>query len=304
MKAYRLQQWKTRAQLVDVPVPVPGPGQVLIKVEGNGICQSDLHLMDDWEASPPHLNIQLPMTVGHEVGGWIEACGPGVVGLDVGLPCLVTLAGCGHCRYCAGGWNNYCPDKLPVPGIGMDGGLAEYTVAPAQSIVPLKTMEPWEAAPLTDAGLSAYHAVRRVLPVLVPGSTVAVIGIGGLGHMAVAVLKAICAARVIAVDTSKDALNLAEELGADICIISDELVSDAIHAETSGPGVDAVLDFVGAGSTMNLAAKIISPMGHIVVVGRGQGSLEFRDRAVPYGAAISTTFGVSKMELMHLVALA
>ncbi len=304
MKAYRLFEWKKPPQLVDVPVPEPGPGEVLIKVGGNGICQSDLHLIDEWGASPPHLNIQLPMTIGHEIGGWVEACGPGVTGLDIGVPCLVTLAGCGHCTYCAEGWNNYCPHKLPVPGIGLDGGLAEYTVAPSQSIVPLKSLEPWLAAPLTDAGLSAYHAVRRVLPLLVPGSTVVVIGIGGLGHMAVMVLKAICSASVIAVDISEQALSLAKDLGADSTLVSDQSTVKDIWSQTSGMGVEAVLDFVGAGATMELAARIIRPLGHIVVVGRSQGSFEFKDRTLSHGAAMSTTFGGSKLELMHLVALA
>jgi propanol-preferring alcohol dehydrogenase len=304
MKAYRLMQWKTPARLVDVPVPESAPGQVLIKVGGNGICQSDLHFMHDWEASPPHLDIRLPMTVGHEIGGWIETCGPGVTGLEPGLPCLVTLAGCGHCKYCAAGWNNYCPNKLKVPGMGLDGGLAEYTVAPAAAIVPLQSLEPWQAAPLTDAGLSAYHAVRRVLPQLVAGSTAVVIGVGGLGHMAVTVLKAVCPARIIAVDTSEKALTLAKDLGADSGVVSDSTAAEAIRAETSGRGVEAVLDFVGAGATMGLAAKVIRPLGHIVVVGRGHGTFEFKDHALPYGAAMSTTFGGSKLELMHLVALA
>jgi propanol-preferring alcohol dehydrogenase len=304
MKAYRLMQWKTPARLVDVPIPAPGPGQVLIKVGGNGICQSDLHFMHDWEAPPPHLDIRLPMTVGHEIGGWIEACGPGVTGLETGLPCLVTLAGCGHCEYCAAGWNNYCPNKLKVPGMGMDGGLAEYTVAPAASIVPLEAIEPWRAAPLTDAGLSAYHAVRRVQSLLTPGSAVVVIGVGGLGHMAVMVLKAVCPARIIAVDTSKQALALARDLGADSGSLSDETTVETIQEETHGRGVEAVLDFVGAGATMGLAAQVIRPLGHIVVVGRGRGAFEFKDRALPYGAIMSTTFGGSKLELMRLVALA
>ena len=304
MKAYRLMEWKGPARLVDVPVPEPGPGQVLVKVGGNGICRSDLHLMDEWEGPPPHLNIHLPMTVGHEIGGWVEAWGPGVIGLEVGMPCLVTLAGCGHCDYCAQGWNNYCAHKLPVPGIGLDGGLAEYTVAPAASIVPLNSLEPWQAAPLTDAGLSAYHAVRRVLPLLVPGSTIAVIGIGGLGHMAIMVLKAVCPARIIAVDTSQKALALAEELGAHSTIRSNESAPEAILDESSGRGVEAVLDFVGSGATISMAARIVRPLGQIVVVGRGQGSFEFSHHSLPYGAAISTTFGGSKIELIHLVALA
>ncbi len=304
MKAYRLMEWKKPARLVDVPVPEPGPGQVRVRVGGNGICQSDLHFMDEWEASPPHLDIRLPMTVGHEIGGWVDSCGAGVEGLESGQPCLVTLAGCGHCSYCARGWNNYCPDKKRVPGMGLDGGLAEYTVAPASSIVPISNLEPWKAAPLTDAGLTAYHAVRRVLPLLEPGGTAVVIGVGGLGHLAVMILKVLCAARVIAVDRSEQALALASELGADDCLPSDEATVAGIHEKTGGMGVEVVLDFVGAGATMSMAARVIRPLGHIVVAGRGPGAFEFRDRALPYGAAISTTFGGSKLELMQVVSLA
>ncbi len=304
MKAYRMLEWKQPARLVDVPVPDPGPGQVLVKVAGNGICQSDLHFMDEWEASPPHLDIRLPMTVGHEIGGWIEAVGPGVSGFEIGRSCLVTLAGCGHCAYCAQGWNNYCPDKMPVPGMGLDGGLAEYTVAPASAIVRIDDLEPWKAAPLTDAGLTAYHAVRRVQALLTPGSAAVIIGVGGLGHMAVTILKAVCAARVIAVDRSTRALSLASDLGADDCLASDEKTPEAIRDATGGRGVEVVLDFVGAGATVAMAARMIRPLGHIVVAGRGPGAFAFKDRALPYGAAMSTTFGGSKLELMHLVSLA
>jgi propanol-preferring alcohol dehydrogenase len=304
MQAYRLFAWKEPARLVDIPVPEPGPGEVLIKVAGNGICQSDLHLMHDWEAAPPHLDLQLPMTIGHEIGGWIETSGPGVKGFTKGRSCIVTIAGCGRCRPCAAGWNNYCSNLGPQPGMGRDGGLAEYVVAPAAGTVLLNTLEPWLAAPLTDAGLSAYHAVRRVLPRLVPGSRAVVIGIGGLGHMAVMILKAITSASVIAIDASSSALELARELGADHCLPASDRTPEAVFAATGGKRVEAVLDFVGAGTTISQAAGLISPLGEIVVVGRGRGGFTFQDRCIPYGATISTTFGGSKAELIDLIALA
>lgn len=304
MKAYRLTKWGAGGQLMDVPVQEPGHGEVLLKVAGNGICQSDLHAMYDWEACPPHLQIELPLTLGHEVSGWIEACGPGVSGYEAGQPCLLTVAGCGHCRLCAQGWNNYCLNKGALPGLGIDGGLADYIVTPVSTVVPLRSLEPWRAAPLTDAGLSSFHAVNRVLPLLTPGSTVVVIGIGGLGHMAISILKAICSARIIAVDMSEQALALAGELGADHCVKSDGDAADTLKELTANTGVEAVLDFVGAGVTMKLAAGVIRPVGHIVVVGRGLGAFEFKDQALPYGARMSTSFAGSKEELMQLIALA
>jgi len=254
MKAYRIFEWKQPACLVDIPVPEPGPGQVRLKVAGNGICQSDLHLLHEWEASPSHLKIKLPMTIGHEVGGWIDTLGSGVDGFEKGQAAIVTMAGCGHCRFCAAGWNNYCLDKGRQVGMGLDGGLAEYVVAPAGAVVPVN-IDPADAAPLTDAALSSYHAVKRVLPLLTGGTTVAVIGVGGLGHLAIQELKAMTPARV-------------------------------------------------AGATVAQAARMIRPLGHVVVVGRGPGVFDFTHHAMPYGAMLSTTFGGSKAELMELIGLA
>lgn len=298
MKAYRLPGWRQQPQLVDVPVPEPRGGQVLLKVAGNGICQSDLHLME-WEASPPHLHIEPPMTIGHEVGGWVEAPGPGVTGLETGQPVLVTMAGCGHCRYCAQGWNNYCRNKTPQVGMGLDGGLAEYVVAPEGALVPVDG-DPAEMAPLVDAGLSSYHAIKRVLPMLTGGARVVVIGIGGLGHLAVEILKNTTPAHVTALDLDDRALELARRLGADQVLPSSEESLEAI-----GPAsVDVVLDFVGAAPTIGLAARMVKPLSHIVVAGRGPGEFGFRHDSMPYGTFISTTFGGSKLELMELVSLA
>ena len=296
MKAYRLFEWKQPAKLVDIPIPEPEAGQVRIKVAGNGICASDLHLMHEWEASPSHIKIELPMTIGHEVGGYIDKLGPGVIGLELGQGVVVSLAGCGHCRYCAQGWNNYCLNKGKQVGMGLDGGLAEYVNAPIGSIVPVLSMDPAEAAPFTDAGLSSYHAVKRVANLLTGGTTVAVIGVGGLGHLAIQELKAITPAKIIAYDLNESSLELAKEMGADVC-----LKSEGDNVEKMS--VEVVLDFVGAAATIKMAAKMIRPLGHIVVVGRGPGIFEFTHNAMPYGASISTTFGGSKEELMELIGL-
>jgi len=297
MKAYRMFEWQQPARLVDIPIPGPGAGEVRIWVAGNGICASDLHLMHEWTASPPHIRVELPMTLGHEVGGYIDKPGPGVTGLEEGQAVVVTIAGCGHCYYCAMGLNNYCLNKGAQVGMGLDGGLAEYTVAPVGALVPVPSMDPAEAAPLTDAGLSSYHAVKRVAPLLNGGSRVAVIGVGGLGHLAIQELKAITPARVVAYDLNEASLELAKEVGADEVYRSEE-------ANMEKMSMDAVIDFVGAGATIAQAAKMIRPAGHIVAVGRGGGVFEFRHNAMPYGATLSTTFGGTKAELMELIGLA
>jgi propanol-preferring alcohol dehydrogenase len=297
MRAYRIFEWKQPAKLVEVPVPEPEAGQVRLKVAGNGICASDLHLMHEWEKSPSHIKIELPMTIGHEVGGWVDKLGPGVSGLEIGQAVIVTIAGCGHCRYCAMGMNQYCLNKGKQVGMGLDGGIADYVNAPVGAVVPVNSIHPADAAPFTDAGLSSYHAVKRVAPLLTGGTTVAVIGVGGLGHLAIQELKAITAAKVIAYDLSDASLELAKQSGADVCLKSTDENMERMS-------VEVVLDFVGAGATIAQAAKMIRPLGHIVAVGRGGGSFEFKHNAMPYGAMISTTFGGTKAELMELIGLA
>ncbi|MGF6754830.1 alcohol dehydrogenase catalytic domain-containing protein [Paraburkholderia sp. GAS42] len=304
MKAYQMFNWQTQPRLADVAQPTAGPNQVLVKVGGNGLCHSDLHAVDDLTCCPPHLDIELPITLGHEVAGWVEALGPGVRGPDIGQPCAITIAGCGQCTLCAQGWNNYCRRRGKQVGMGLDGGLSEYVVAPIGAIVPLRSLAPWQAAPLTDAGLSSYHAVKRVLPLLTPGSSVVVIGVGGLGHLAVAALKVTCAVRVIAIDQKPQALELATSMGADIGTLADDTTARQILDATSGAGVQAVLDFVGVNPSIQLARQLIRPLGHIVVVGRGGGSIDFSPHGLPYGACISSTFGGSRLELMELLALA
>jgi propanol-preferring alcohol dehydrogenase len=296
MRAYRLFEWQQPPCLVDVPIPEPGPGEVRLKVAGNGLCQSDLHMIHDWTDCPAHLDLHLPQTIGHEIGGWIDKPGPGAEGWSKGLPVLVTLASCGQCAACLNGWNNYCQSKPVQPGIGSDGGLAEYVIAPLACLVPCNGLDPALAAPLTDAGLSSYHAVQRVLSLLAPNTTVVVIGAGGLGHLAISALKACSPSRIIAIDPSPEARQLALDSGADLaCKPGDPDLPD--HTAT------AVLDFVGGTTTMQAAADMIRPMGHIVMVGRGTGDFAFNHRSIPYGAKISTTFGGSKSELAELIAL-
>ena len=297
MKAYRLFEWQKPAKLVDVDIPEPGPGEVRIKVAGNGICGSDLHLMHDWKESPKHINIELPMTIGHEVGGYIDKLGPGVQGLTIGKPALVTIAGCGQCSYCAQGYNQYCLNKGKQTGMGLDGGLAEYAIAPAGGIVEVDNFDPIATAPLTDAGLSSYHAVKRVLPLLKPGSVIGIIGVGGLGHLAIQEIKAISAAKVVAFVLGENEVDFAKENGADEVRISNIDNVEPLSFE-------AFIDFVGIRATMELAAKAIKPLGHIVIVGRGKDGIEFKDRALPYGAMMSTTFGGTRAELIELIELA
>jgi propanol-preferring alcohol dehydrogenase len=306
MKAFRLVDWKTHGQLLDVPVPEPKAGEVLIKVAGAGICCSDLHILQEWDDTHYHaiaLGVKPPFTLGHENSGWVAALGPGTTGFEVGQTVLSTVSGCGQCKFCALGQQSYCLNLKPHPGLGHDGGLAEYMVWDANGLVPFRSGEPWMAAPLTDAGFTAYHAVKRVLPILTPDSAVVVIGIGGLGHMAVAILKAVCGARIIAVDNRDVALSLAKNMGADDCLLSDNTTGVTIREITRGVGAVAVLDFVGMTPTMLLATQAVAMQGQIVVCGLGGGSVELAYSSLPFGATICFELGGTKADLMEVVGL-
>jgi propanol-preferring alcohol dehydrogenase len=182
--------------------------------------------------------------------------------------------------------------------------MAEYMLAPSKSLIPLKRLEPWQAAPLTDAGLTSYHAVKRCLPYLTPDVAVAVIGIGGLGHLALEFLRELSGARVIAVDREEAALKMAEELGAYLCLPSDEHTVAGIRDATDGLGAMVVLDFVGIDQTLSTAREAVRQNGQIVVVGLGGGTLPFQAGALPYGSSVSSIFGGSTAELAEVVALA
>ncbi|CND74656.1 alcohol dehydrogenase [Mycobacterium tuberculosis] len=311
MRALRLLDWKSDPELVDVADPEPGPGQVVVKVGGAGACHSDLHLMRDFEGGA--LPWGPPFTLGHENAGWVHALGEGVRGLEAGQPVAVYGPwGCGICERCRVGTENYCenPGQAPVPGggggLGLDGGMAEYLLVPsARFLVPLPDgLDPVAAAPLTDAGLTPYHAVRRSWAKLPPGATAVVIGAGGLGHVGVQILKATTAARVIAVDTREEARRNAVEHGADHALPSDDGTVQAIRDATGGRGADVVLDFVGADPTLAMAAASARMLGDVTIVGIGGGTLPVSFFSVPYEVSLQTTYWGTRPELAEVLDLA
>lgn len=311
MRALRLMDWKSDPELVEVDEPVPGPGQVVVRIGGAGACHSDLHLMRDF--GPGLLPWGPPFTLGHENAGWVHALGPGVRGLEEGQPVAVYGPwGCGTCARCQVGVENYCenPGGAPAPGggggLGLDGGMAELMLVPsARHLVPLPDgLEPATAAPLTDAGLTPYHAVRRSWPKLVPGSTAVVIGVGGLGHLAVQVLRATTAARVVAVDTRPEGLALATGEGAELALTPGEQAAAEIREFTGGRGADVVLDFVGADATLALGAAAARTVGDVTLVGIAGGSLSFSFFSVPYEVSIQSMYWGSRPELVEVLDLA
>jgi len=207
---------------------------------------------------------------------------------------------------------NYCerPDLVPVPGgrggLGLDGGMADLMLVPAaRQLVPLPDgLEPVTAAPLTDAGLTPYHAVRRSWAKLPPGSTAVVIGVGGLGHLAIQILRATTAARVLAVDTREEARALAVQEGADLAVAPDDGAVASLRAATGGRGADVVLDFVGAEATIALGAAVSRFLGDVTVVGIAGGTFPFSFFSQPYEVSFQTTYWGSRPELVEVLDLA
>ena len=307
MKAYQLTAWQQPPEMRDVEAPEPGPGQVVIKVGGAGACHSDLHLME-WPEG--QMAFDVPFTLGHENAGWVESVGAGVEGLEPGEPVAVSGPwGCGRCRACRSSAENHCERQAEIGafggGLGLDGGMAEYMLVPSpRLLLPLGDLDPREAAPLSDAALTPYHAIKRSLSLLTPGSTAVVIGIGGLGHMAVQLLRAVSPARVIAVDTSADKLRLAAEVGADEVIEAGEGAADAIRAMTGGLGAELILDNVGADETIALGAAVARFASDVTVVGLAGGSIEFAFGALPFDATLTVPYWGSAIELMEVLELA
>ena len=184
--------------------------------------------------------------------------------------------------------------------------MAEYLLVPGRAfLVPLPAgLDPMYAAPLTDAALTPYHAVRRSWPKLVPGSTAVVIGVGGLGHLAVQVLRATTGARVIAVDTAPDKLPHARELGAEETLLSDPDTAANVRELTRGVGADLVLDFVGIDQTLALAAAMCRSRGELSIVGAAGGVLALSAATVPYDCTVVQPLWGTIVELTEVLELA
>ncbi|MFH8620190.1 NAD(P)-dependent alcohol dehydrogenase [Streptomyces sp. NPDC017979] len=306
MKAFQYHTPGQPPSVTTVPDPEPGPGQVVVKVEAAGVCHSDEVIMG---LPADRLWFPLPLTLGHEAAGTVAALGPGVEGVRTGDAVAVYGAwGCGVCRACALGRENYCPhtERLGIhsPGLGAPGAIAEYLlVDSARHLVPLDGLAPVRAVPLTDAGLTPYHAVKRVLHRLVPGSTAVVIGVGGLGHLGVQILRTLSAATVVALDVAEEKLALARACGAHRTLLSDQRAADGIRELTDGLGAEVVLDFVANDATLRTAAKAVAKEGEIAVVGLGGGRLGLAAGRVPYGVTASVPYWGTRPELAEVLAL-
>lgn len=304
MKAVRLHRYDERPVVEEVPEPtVERPFDVVVRVGGAGLCRTDLHIIEGQWAS--RSNVSLPYTLGHENAGWVHAVGPAVEHVQVGDAVILhPLVTCGFCRACRAGDDVHC-EAQSFPGIDADGGMAEYLRTSARSVVPLPAgVQPADVAALADAGLTAYHAVKKALPLLHPGSTCVVIGAGGLGHIGIQCLTALSATRVVVLDANPDALALTTGWGADETVLVDGSHVDRVLELTDGHGAEVVLDFVGEGGAERDAWAMTRRAGSHYVIGYG-GTVE-----IPTIDVISTERNVignlvgSYNDLVELMALA
>jgi propanol-preferring alcohol dehydrogenase len=308
MKALQLTQWQHGAELREVSQPDPRPGEVLVRIAAAGACHSDLHLMHDFpEGAIPY---ELPFTLGHENAGWVEALGDGVRGIEVGEAVAVYGPwGCGRCHACLTGAENYCERQAalgsPGGGLGADGGMAPFMLVPnSRWLVPLEGLDPVLAAPLTDAGLTPYHAIKRSLSVLIPGTSALVIGAGGLGHMAIQILRALTPATIVVVDERPEALDAARRVGAHEVVTAGDGAVAGINEATKGRGIDVSIDLVGVDATLALASAVTRARGHITLVGIGMGTLPVTFFSPAYEVSVASTYWGTLPELVEVLALA
>ncbi len=269
MRAARLHEYGKRPEIEEVVEPhITDPLDVIVRIGGAGLCRTDLHIVEgQWREKS---GVALPYTLGHENAGWVHEVGAAVGNVAPGDAVVVhPLITCGLCRACRAGDDMHCATSL-FPGISADGGFAELLKTNARAVVKLDAgLEPADVAAHSDAGLTAYHAVKKAAKLLHPGTTAVVIGAGGLGHIGIQSLKVLTPARVIVVDRSEEALELGRQVGADDAVLADGRQVEQLRERTDGLGAEVVLDFVGEGGALEDAIGMLKEAGTHYVIGYG-----------------------------------
>jgi NAD+-dependent secondary alcohol dehydrogenase Adh1 len=270
MKAARLHRYHDPLQVEELDEPtITGPNDVIVRIGGAGLCRTDLHVQEGQWAK--NSGVELPYTLGHENAGWVHEVGSAVTNVAPGDTVILhPLVTCGLCRACRAGDDVHCINSA-FPGISVDGGFADLLKTTARSVVKLDpTLHPKDIAALADAGLTAYHAVRKAAPLLYPGTKVVVIGSGGLGHIGIQSLRALTPAEIIVVDPSERALALARELGADHTVQADGKHVDTVLQMTDGAGAEVIIDFVGEKGAIDDGVAMLRQAGSYFVIGYGE----------------------------------
>jgi NAD+-dependent secondary alcohol dehydrogenase Adh1 len=289
MKAVRVHEYHKDPVIEEVPEPkICGPLDVVVRVGGAGVCRTDLHILEGQWAEA--MNPSLPYTIGHENAGWVHEVGPGVTNVAVGDTVILhPQPSCGLCLACRAGRDMQCANAF-FPGLSDDdGGMAQYLRTTARACVKLNPdTNPADVAALADAGITAYHAVRKAVPALYPGTTAVVQGAGGLGHIGIQALAALTATRIVVVDANPEALALAKQIGADETVLADGNHVRAVLDLTEGQGATVVFDFVAEQGAENDAWAMTAPAGYQYVIGYGG---EFRAPTLDFVADEKNVIG-------------
>jgi propanol-preferring alcohol dehydrogenase len=312
MRCYCVTHHGQPLELVERPLPQPQGTEVLLKVSAAGVCHTDLHL---WEGhydlgggkklTLAERGIKPPLTVSHEIVGEVVAAGEAAGAVAPGRTVLVhPWIGCGECAACRRGEENICikPQSL---GVVRPGGFAEYVIVPhPRYLVDIDGLDAAEAAPLACAGVTTYSALKK-LGARIETDPVVVIGAGGLGLMAIEVLKALGGKGAIVVDL--DPVKREAALAAGALQVIDARASDAVAQiqQATGGGARAVLDLVGATPTVTLAMAGSARGGHIVICGLMGGDLTLALPVIPMRPlTLQGSYVGTLQELRELVALA
>lgn len=269
MKAWRLKAYNEPIELEDVPYPeISDPTDVIVKIGGAGVCRTDLHLIEGvWKDA---LNTQLPHIIGHENAGWVEEIGPNVTEFAVGDPVIVhPVASCGKCLSCRAGEDMHC-ENMQFMGLTHPGGYAEYMKTSERALIKLdEGVNPEDVSPLADAGITAYRAVKKVAPLAKPGTQVLMIGMGGLGHIGVQLMREFGNADIIALDLNRERLDMALDYGADHSVLGGDDAVSKIMELSDGNGIETIIDLVGTDQTHSDSMKMLRKGGSYFVIGYG-----------------------------------
>lgn len=284
MRAAVLHAFRKPLRMEERPAPEPRGEEIVVRVKGTGVCHSDVHIADGEAGDVP-----LPRVLGHEIAG--EAAGLGDV-------LVYAHWGCRRCTFCRSGQEQLCPEGVEA-GWVCDGGYAEYVLVPSRRyLLSLEGLDPVHAAPLADAGLTPYRAVRRIRAWLRPRAAAVVIGVGGLGQFAIQYLRDLADTSVTAVDRDPAKLARARDLGASDAVLPGE-------AEALGPeSAQVVLDFVGSESTLGLAARLVKRTGIVVQIGIAGGTTAFGMGLLPPEVHLTSSLSGSLGDLRAVLRLA
>jgi alcohol dehydrogenase, propanol-preferring len=274
MTAMQMVDYNKPLEMRQVPIPDVQGEEVLVKISGSGLCHSDLHLMGGALKIIPGF----PFTVGHENAGTIEEIGERVSGFKKGDPVLVYRGWSRKSDRFSLTGQEQLTNILDWVGIGQPGGYAEYLKVPNfRYLLHADGLDLVEAAILTDAGLTPYRAIRKLLPNVYPDSTVAIFGCGGLGQFGVQFAKVLTPyARIIAIDADDKKLSIAKELGADVIINNTkEDPVKKVKEITGNEGAQGMVDFVGTDATLDQAYSMGGRQSKLVLVGLAGGILKY-----------------------------